>query len=192
MFFERDHERNIRAGGAVSATALIMLHVIAYALVLAVFPAFTLWAAILSVTLIGISCHDTRTFEIPDRLSALLALTGAVSLLWLSPGMRLDHVLAAIGLSVILYLVGVLYMRMRGQPGLGFGDVKLAFGLGLWLGVVGSIWTLLAASLSGLVLLLLFATLRRTPASEITASGVAFGPFLCLSAWAIWLQGHTI
>jgi leader peptidase (prepilin peptidase)/N-methyltransferase len=171
--------------------ALVGLHLIVYGALAAAYAPVSAVAIVLAVLLVVISIVDIQRFEIPDLLSALLVLTGVLGL-WLLPGARLDHVIAGVVFPAILYLVGVLYLRMRGQPGLGLGDVKLAAGLGVWLGVEGAVWTLLAASLSGIAALVVISLCRKTSLSDLQASGIAFGPFLCLSGWAIWLQGNVV
>ncbi len=177
--------------GAFGATGLIGLHGLFYGTLAWVFAPVPLAAAVLGLLLIAVSVVDIRRFEIPDSFSALLVATGALHL-WVAGLPGPGHVVAGLGFAALLYGVGVFYLRFRGHPGLGFGDVKLAAGLGLWLGIEGSVWALLAASLSGIAVLLVLAVLRQDMVQRLSASGVAFGPFLCLSAWAIWLQGSAV
>lgn len=174
-----------------SATALLLLHAAVYAGLAWVYAPLPLVGVVLALLLIAISVVDIQRFEIPDLASALLIATGGVAVWHLAAPWE-EHAIAALAFPALLYVVGVAYLRLRGQPGLGFGDVKLAAGLGLWLGPQGSVWALLAASLSGIVALLVIARLRGTDAEGLMASGVAFGPFLCLSAWAVWLQGNAL
>lgn len=173
-----------------SSGVLVALHGVVYGTALVAFwPAASLVALGLCSVLVAISVVDIRRFEIPDILSLILVLSGAALLIGEPNVERLYAVAAGVAFPALLYLVGRLYMRARGHPGLGLGDVKLAAGLGLWLGIEGSVWTLLAASLSGIATLLVFAALRRVSVDALAGSGVAFGPFLCLSAWVIWLNG---
>ena len=190
MIFDRDHGAEGIGKEAGGATLLIALHVVIYGtLALAFWPVLAM-ALVFAILLIAISVADIQRFEIPDLFSALLAVTGLLAIA--GHGNWADRVIAGIAFPALFYLVGVLYMRLRGQPGLGLGDVKLAAGLGLWLGVELSVWTLLAASLAGIATLLILALCRRSTITALTGSGVAFGPFLCLSAWAIWLQGSAV
>ena len=192
VFFGPNHGQELKKWRRVDAIGLVALHVLAYGTLAMVFPPAGWPAIVFGGLLIAISVIDVQRFEIPDLLSLLLVVSGLLALMALSQDAQIAHVIAGSGLAALMYLVGHVYMRMRGQPGLGLGDVKLAIGLGLWLGVEGSVWTLLAASLSGLATLVVLALIKRTSADELAGFGVAFGPFLCLSAWAIWLQGNTL
>jgi leader peptidase (prepilin peptidase)/N-methyltransferase len=62
-------------------------------------------------------------------------------------------------------------------PGMGFGDVKLLAMIGAFVGPVGVVQTLVAASLAGLVFGLAWAAARRSFASPF-----GFGPMLALGA----------
>jgi leader peptidase (prepilin peptidase)/N-methyltransferase len=91
----------------------------------------------------------------------------------------LRAVLAALALFVV-YLV--LALVSPGGGGLGFGDVKLAGLLGLFLGWVGGgpvFVSVLAAFLIGGVIALVLLLARRASRS----SHIAFGPSMILGAW---------
>jgi leader peptidase (prepilin peptidase)/N-methyltransferase len=64
-------------------------------------------------------------------------------------------------------------------PGLGFGDVKLLAMIGAFVGPVGVVYTILAASLAGLVFGLVFAVLTRSLAAPFGfAPAIAVGALL--------------
>jgi leader peptidase (prepilin peptidase)/N-methyltransferase len=88
-----------------------------------------------------------------DLLSQLLP--GMVSLPAFSDSWRwlslLDAVMgAAVGASFI-YGAGAIYLRARGRPGMGFGDVKLMAMVGAFLGIKLTIFTIFTASIAGSV-----------------------------------------
>ena len=62
-------------------------------------------------------------------------------------------------------------------PGMGFGDVKLLAMIGSFVGPVGVVYTVVAASLAGLVFGLVWALLRRGLAAPF-----GFGPMLAFGA----------
>lgn len=89
----------------------------------------------------AICAVDVAQRRIPNKLVAALVvlrvvgavgfLAGVASQLW-SPGRLVEQLVAAAALAVALYAFGALMTRLEGRRALGFGDVKLAFALGLW------------------------------------------------------------
>lgn len=130
-------------------------------------------------------------FEIPDLAALLLAFSGAMTLYGSSELVLIDRILGGILWPLLFWAVAELYLKTRGVHGLGFGDVKLMAGIGLWCGAYGTIYVVLAAALAGLGVLSILAVVRSTSIAEIGQSKVAFGPFLCLSAWSVWLLGGS-
>lgn len=169
----------------------LLAHVAAYGLAvlaLGLPDAGWVWALLVGSLFIWISMVDFARFEIPDGASAVLVLLGALRLM-LVPALPLaDHLAGLVLWPLLVWAVAVGYARLRGWQGLGFGDVKLMAGIGLWVGFDGTIRVLLAAALAGILAILVLAALRRTPPGRIGTSAVAFGPFLCLSAWVVWLM----
>lgn len=152
-----------------------------------------MWIGVgLALVLIWISVVDIEQFEIPDAASVVLFITGGAYVLLWPDILILDHLLGAVIWPALFWLVGVVYLRWRGVHGLGFGDVKLMAGIALWVGFQGTVLVVLAASLAGIAVLLVYMVVQRGKIAEIGKSAVAFGPFLCLSAWAVWLQGVSL
>ncbi|MFZ5963014.1 prepilin peptidase [Thalassococcus sp. BH17M4-6] len=150
-------------------------------------PGAGVWALILLVLLVWASWIDTRRFEIPDLSSALLVVSG---LIWLTtrPALGvLPHLVGGLVWPLLFSAVAWGYERTRGKTGLGMGDVKLMAGIGLWCGLVDTILVVLGAALSGLLSLGIHAIV--TGGKGIAHSKLAFGPFLCLFAWCVWLTG---
>ena len=86
--------------------------------------------------------------------------------------------------SVAIMLI--IYWASKG--GMGFGDVKLAFVLGVWLGLEQSLLCLLLAFILGGfvgVFLLLTGIKSRKDA-------IPFGPYLCVSGWVSLLCGKGL
>lgn len=64
----------------------------------------------------------------------------------------LDALLGAILCSGLLWLAALLYKFVRGREGMGFGDVKMMFMVGTFLGVRGAFLTILIGTLIGSVI----------------------------------------
>jgi leader peptidase (prepilin peptidase) / N-methyltransferase len=119
---------------------------------------------------------DLRTFRIPDGLSIPLILGGFI-VGWLMPILPLrDHLIGAVVGFGLFAVIGEIYFRRWGAEGLGLGDAKLFGAAGAWLGWQALPSVLLIAALGGLG----FALLRRD-------GRVAFGPWLALGFWLVWL-----
>ncbi|HEY9240893.1 MAG TPA: A24 family peptidase [Streptosporangiaceae bacterium] len=133
----------------------------------------------------GLAVIDARERRLPDRLTlpsypVALALLGLAALLPPGGGRHFLGALAGLGIALALFTVqAVLY-----PAGLGWGDVKLAGILGLYLG-----WLGLAAVAAGLFLGYLLAAVAGL---GLIAAGRAsrktqlpFGPFLLAGTLAV-------
>jgi leader peptidase (prepilin peptidase) / N-methyltransferase len=110
--------------------------------------AATLWAAAFVLALVAIAWIDAEHRVIPDELSAGLVALG----LW-ARGPSLEGLATGVAGAVAgyfsLWAVAWLYRRVRGEDGLGGGDVKFAAGLGACLGLPGLLLTVVASAAAG-------------------------------------------
>lgn len=136
-----------------------------------------------SSILIGISIIDLDHFYIPDKL----LITGAI--LW--TGLRIflpfipvkDALLgAALGFAIML----VIYLVSRG--GMGFGDVKLAALIGLYLGPASTVLTLIVSFVVGAVAGICLMLLKIRGRKDM----LPFGPFLAVGAYISMLWGPML
>jgi leader peptidase (prepilin peptidase) / N-methyltransferase len=133
---------------------------------------------------------DTRQRRLPDRLTlpsypVALALLGLAALVQPGGGAQFRGALAGLGIALALFLAqAVIY-----PAGLGWGDVKLAGILGLYLGWLGL--TVLAAGLFLGYLLAAAAGLGLIVAGRASRkTQLPFGPFLLAGTLAaIMLSG---
>jgi len=138
---------------------------------------------IITASSIAITLIDFRHHIIPDELQ--LALFVGVTLYLVCLG---SLQVALVGYALIVALpILLLYLLTRGK-GMGFGDVKMQMTLGLWLGLIPGFLGLyigfLSGALYGVVLMLLRKAGRK--------SQIAFGPFLLLGAWIVFIWGDHI
>jgi leader peptidase (prepilin peptidase)/N-methyltransferase len=103
---------------------------------------------------------------------------------WLSLG---EAVIGATVSSGSIWLAGWLYEKFRHRDGLGFGDVKMIFMIGAFLGLPAALLTLIAASLIGAVGGLLYIRLADKDASTYE---LPFGSFLGAAALGIAIYGE--
>ena len=129
-----------------------------------------LTSCILGWTLLALSIIDWRTYTLPDPLT--LPLIPA-------------------GLAVISVFAGLAYAyhALRGRDGLGLGDAKLFAAAGAWVG-----WEVLpSVLLIGAVACLASAFIGRAFGGTLSWSQrLAFGPYLALGFWIVWLHGPLV
>lgn len=137
----------------------------------------------LAAMLLAISVIDWRTYRIPDLLSLPLLGAGLAWTWLLDAGALPAHAIgAAVGYAAVAGF-GALYFRLRHREGLGLGDAKLFAAAGAWLGWRDLPFVLLIASLGGL----LFALAMRWFAAAPKDRRIAFGPWISLAIWLLWI-----
>ena len=150
---------------------------------------FPIWAMLLGWQLLLLAMLDLRHMWLPRQLSALLAATGALFALivayWANDVSILVQSMAGgvFGFAA-LWLLGQGYLMWRGQEGLGGGDPPLLGAIGLWLGPLGVIHTLLVASLAGLAVA---AVLWRAGREVRPDTMLPLGTLMALAAWPVFL-----
>ena len=156
------------------------------------------WAWVLPAVLlvvpvgVALSVVDLHTRLLPKAL--VLPLTGAVAvLLLLAAGLERDPaalVRAAVGLAAARTLYWLLW-RVR-SSGMGFGDVRLAFVLGLFLGWIG-LSHVVTGMFLGVVLISVVGVLLALLRLKSLQEHIAFGPFLAVgSTLAVFAGGPII
>lgn len=138
-------------------------------------------------TLLAIAWIDWEHYVIPDELSLGVAALGVVlaaTVLPLGLWRGLGGLAAGAG---VIWGIAVLYRRVRGVEGMGFGDVKMAGMIGAFLGPVSVLLTIFVAaflgSLWGAVLV------ARGGGGR---SMVAFGTFLAAGAALCLFFGDAV
>lgn len=125
---------------------------------------------------------DMRLQIIPNELVVALCVPGLAFAAW--SGLWTDHLGAAFGAALFF---GALIAATRGR-GMGMGDVKLVFALGLLFGWPDILILVMLAFVIGAVVGVILVA-RGTKGLK---SAVPFGPFLALGAAIVFFFGHAI
>ena len=136
--------------------------------------------------LLALTLIDHRDGTLPNALVLPLIPAGLIVIGLAVPSALIDHAVgAALGFGAF-WAIQHGYRAWRGRDGLGGGDVKLMAAAGAWVGWAGMPGVVLIAALSALVLVVA----RTIGGGTVTATTrIAFGPFLCLGIWLVWLYG---
>ena len=140
-------------------------------------------ALVLAFALVGISAIDLRYRIIPDRITLPLAVAGLALAAVLTPSDLPELLLAAFAAGGFLLIAALL-----SPGGMGIGDVKLAFVLGLFVGrsvVIAVIIGLVGPAIPMLVLLPRYGLRARK-------LHLALGPFLALGGMVALLWGEDV
>lgn len=131
----------------------------------------------LGMVLVCAAVADLSGRRLPDLASLLAALLGGVLALHRGPAALSAGLVAAMLTGTVLLLLRRSFAALKGDPGLGLGDVKLAVALALWLGAATP-WALAAAGALGLI---------QVRLSKSFDGKIAFGPALAAGGWAVGL-----
>ncbi|MFN4186045.1 MAG: prepilin peptidase [Hyphomonas sp.] len=140
--------------------------------------------------LLALALIDLRTYILPDGLNLAVFLLGCGMVALYRQDMWPWHLAGAIAGYGLLWLVETGYRRLRGKDGLGRGDAKLLGAIGMWVSLEGIPPVLLIASLSGILAVLALAALKRRSVSG--QSMIAFGPWIALAGYIVWLWPPAI
>ncbi|MGE5570884.1 MAG: prepilin peptidase [Rhodospirillales bacterium] len=158
---------------------------------------------VFAAVIVGLIFSDLEERILPDEftlggvalgilLAALVPFEGGLLTLVLPQEwgpVRVSVAQAVLGAGVIsglLWLVGVVYKRLRKRDGLGLGDVKMVAMIGAFLGLHGALLTVVLGSVIGSVLGLGYIMLTRKDASTYE---LPFGTFLGVAALVCGLLG---
>jgi len=156
---------------------------------------YAIWA-----TLIVIFVYDVRHKIIPDQLSFAFIALAFLNTIIFSPGTFASHLLSAL---VLFLFFSALWFFSSGTW-MGFGDAKLAIGIGLYLGLAQGVSAVVFGFWIGAVVALttlgtrrvqkLFGTNRLRKSRKIITmkSEIPFAPFLILGILLALLLGSDI
>ncbi len=103
----------------------------------------------------------------------------------------LDALLAGAFLSLPIWLMGLIWSKIRKRQALGFGDVKLLLMLGVFLGPADGLFAVTIGAVAGALVGIVLIIWQK---KEAATYELPFGSFLCLGALAVVLwtaSAHT-
>ena len=139
---------------------------------------------VIITTLIGISIIDWQHQWIPDHASLLILGLGLTLNLLLSEVALYQSVLGMLIGYLLIVSIRQIYLTLRKIEAIGLGDAKLLAALGAWQGLENLFYILFFASILGV----LYAILNKQGRHQ----SMAFGPFLCASAFMTYFKTYLI
>ncbi|MBR1573126.1 MAG: prepilin peptidase [Lachnospiraceae bacterium] len=128
-----------------------------------------------------LSLVDLEIFEIPNGTLIVAIIAWVVSVPFINADITyiLMHVGAAFGFAVGFLVLSLVMDKILGRDSLGGGDIKLFFVVGLYLGAVAGMFTVILAAIVALG----FARGRER---------IPFGPFISIAAWVMLIFGNPV
>jgi leader peptidase (prepilin peptidase)/N-methyltransferase len=150
------------------------------------------WAAAIASIVLGAfmiagADVDARTYLLPDLVTWGTVTSGLLAALALNPFEPVHGIEAAVaralGTALALALLRWSYASLRGQEGLGLGDVKLSAGVGAWLpaDLIPLCFSLAAI---GALIIIGLAYFRGRKVNRSTK--IPLGVFLCPALWLVF------
>lgn len=125
---------------------------------------------------------DLKYMILPDSLNILLLFSGFLCH-YLMYNSLIFSVLGALFGFILFFSIFYITYKIKGEPSMGFGDVKFITALGAWVGLTGVPLVLLWASLmAGVYVILKILILKK-----FNNQPFAYGPFLAIAGWLTFL-----
>ena len=125
--------------------------------------------------LYGLSLSDLKSYEIPDGF----ILFGIVW--WLLFSFSLDGLMSGVVIGGSILIITLVMEKILKKEAMGGGDIKLFFVVGLYLGILGSLFNVILACVVGL----LFVLIGRK-------NKIPFGPSISIATYISLLVGSQI
>jgi leader peptidase (prepilin peptidase) / N-methyltransferase len=137
--------------------------------------------------LIALFGTDLETQRLPNVLTYPGIVAGLILSVWVPPGM-LDCAIGAAAGAAVLLAIRWAWKRATGVDGMGLGDVKMLAMIGAFLGWRQILVVLFLSSLTGALVGMCLAVLRR----KSLQTRLPFGTFLALAAFVASLVGEPL
>lgn len=173
---------------AIVFTIIYSMAIVSYGITAIALITF-IFSALVASILIVIFAYDIRHGIIPDGAVYSFILLALISIVWKAFNMPGFNVSYALVYGVVVALPFFLLWAFSKGKAMGFGDVKLALGIGWLLGLGGGFSAVIFSFwIGGLVGIILLALSRKYH----MRSEVPFAPFLILGTFIVGVWGITI
>jgi len=135
--------------------------------------------------LIALSGIDFYHYILPDVLAYPLIAIGLIFAFFNHNTLLL--LLDAFGVSLFLFLLGIVVGKSTKKEALGFGDVKLIFAITLFLGIKGAVFTLFVGSVLGIAASVFIFRQNRIPFGPFLSAAALLSIFLSRAVFAFFL-----
>jgi len=135
---------------------------------------------VLGLVLLAASVIDWNSGRLPNVLTGAAAAIALVLAALRSAASLEAGLVAAVLALVVFQTYRSARSKLKGHPGLGFGDVKLMCALALWLGIATP-WMMVAAPLLGLA---------GTSLRGLRKGPISYGPLLAATGWGVGMAGE--
>ena len=167
------------------------------------FTAFTFWYAyrlaeygpvhivftiIFLLILTALCLIDLEHMILPDELTIGGSLLFTVYAFFNPEIPLLEALITAVGITLLFAGIYIFYIKVRKMEGLGQGDIKMVFLLGIFLGIKKLIVTLLLASVSGLAVGIIIIIIKKKDFKY----ALPFGTFLSIGGYVSYFYGDRI
>lgn len=146
---------------------------------------FIIYHLLIVSSLIAIFVTDLKYGIIPDKILAFMLVILLPYSVFFSNNFLLNYVFSALGAFAFFSL---LFLITKGK-GMGLGDVKLAFVMGLILGFPGIIVALYVAFLTGAIVSIILVLWGKKSFGKST---IPFAPFMVFGTFTVMFLGNQI
>lgn len=133
--------------------------------------------------------QDLKYGFLSDKIIILTSVVVLLFYVFFQKELFLNHLLSAILSFLFFILISYVFFLITKKQGMGGGDIKLSFLLGLFLGFPGIILCLYIAFLTGAFASIILILWRK---KDFLKDSVPFGPFLIIGAYLSFFLGGLI
>ena len=134
--------------------------------------------------LLTLAALDVKHLWLPNRLTAMLAVSGLIAGMLLADPTLQDRLIGGLAGFMSLATVAVIYKSVRKRDGLGGGDPKMLGAIGCWLGWQALPIVILGASAVGILVAISWRSRGR---SVDVQTMLPLGSLMAIAAFPLWL-----